>query len=775
MMAMRGLRFFSILLITLSVSVVLKPATDVGAFSGRGAHYGYFYNKEDYSIYGNGNVFQGGITIDMGGSEIDKVDDFVDTLSSTYNGGDRGDSIGASFIYHTMVGHRPGVDSDDVDFNDLRQRLYSLVYRGGYIEYERNVDILGERNTYMQSRIDVAWYTQGDDANRWADLYTFYDERGRPLYIIKKDCANPIGELNEIPEASEWYINGQSYVKKNSTSVSARRQGRNNLTAKPGDTLYWDHDLRNTGPDDMDRSVTIDIDRVDRPIGSGSESGRWANPAGHTGRGDVNELFYRRYNISRAITQNDVGKELCQQISWVDGAWNDGDWYESNYACANVPYEYELTPKVSVGFDVVEPGNEVKANIQVDNVGPTKSHPARWRLTEIILGKGEPMPVNKDGGVSSTEPCSGATGNSYYGNRKAGATGMGDLNDNTGCQVVMGGDNVEFMPGGWGGPWTNSYNRPNGMPDLDAGAHVCYALSVAPYSHNQSEWKHSGVLCYVVSKQPKVQFWGGDVRAGVSLGALGGEDSGEAKKVVTAITHKRNKLFGSWAEYAISAPGLIKSSSGAGLSGGADGRDAMGQRLYNDLTFANASGNFGGFTSGSLPLSINPADYFKATDGADKLLNGYELGLGETVVLVRDGTVEINNNITYNPSQQYNSLFELPQAVIIADNIIVAPDVTQIDAWLIARDSLSTCRTNNSFDLSDGLTASTCNQPLRINGAVVSNKIYLKRTAGGEASDPNIPAEILNLRPDAYMWGYERSQDSGLIKTTYVRELPPRY
>ena len=110
MRAMRGLRFFSILLITLSVSVVLKPATDVGAFSGRGAHYGYFYDKEDYSIYGNGNVFQGGITIDMGGSEIDKVDDFVDTLSSTYNGGDRGDSIGASFIYHTMVGHRPGVD-----------------------------------------------------------------------------------------------------------------------------------------------------------------------------------------------------------------------------------------------------------------------------------------------------------------------------------------------------------------------------------------------------------------------------------------------------------------------------------------------------------------------------------------------------------------------------------------------------------------------------------------------------------------------------------------
>lgn len=769
-----GLRLFSILLIVMSVSVLLRPVNDVAAFSGRDAFWGYFDGKKDPNVHLVGSVIPGGITIDMSGSEHDKVDDFVDTLSAIH-GREGAYSIGASFIYHTMVGHSPGADVDQVDFDDLRNRLHSLVYRGGYIDYVRSVDIIGERNTYMQSVLDVAWYTQGNEVNRYANLYTFYDEEGEALYVIKEDCANPIGELDEIPEASEWHINGQSYVKKNSTSVSDRQQGRNNLNAKPGDTLYWDHDLRNTGPDDMDRSITIDIDRVDRPIGSDSEGGRWSDPSGHTGRGDVDDLFYTRYNISRLIDQDDVGKELCQQISWADGAWDDDSWYESDYACANVPYDYELTPAVNVGNDVVEPGNEVKADIRVNNVGPTKSHPARWRLTEIIIGKGEPMPANKNGGISSTDPCSGAVGSSYYGNRKSGATGMGDLNDNTGCQIVMGGDDTEFMPSGWGGPWSDSYTRPNGMPDLEAGSRVCYALSIAPYRHDQSEWRHSGVICYVVSKQPKVQFWGGDVRAGVAFGSLGGAEVGEPQKVVTAITHKRNKLYGSWAEYAISSPGLIKSSSGAGLSGGSDGRDTMSQRLYNDLTFANIPGSFGGFTSGSLPLSIKPANYFKATDGADKLLDGYELNLGETVVLVKEGTVEINNNITYSSSQQYNSLYELPQAVIIADDIVVAPNVTQIDAWLIARDRLSTCRTNNSFDLAEGLSVFSCNEPLRINGAVMANKIYLKRTAGGEASNPNMPAEILNLRPDAYMWGYERSQDSGLIKTTYVRELLPRY
>lgn len=74
------------------------------------------------------------------------------------------------------------------------------------------------------------------------------------------------------------------------------------------------------------------------------------------------------------------------------------------------------------------------------------------------------------------------------------------------------------------------------------------------------------------------------------------------------------------------------------------------------------------------------------------------------------------------------------------------------------------------------LSASTCNRELRVNGPVIAESLWLRRTAGsgtGEASGD--PAEVFNLRPDAYLWAKGQAQGRGIWQNTSAKELPPRY
>ena len=137
----------------------------------------------------------------------------------------------------------------------------------------------------------------------------------------------------------------------------------------------------------------------------------------------------------------------------------------------------------------------------------------------------------------------------------------------------------------------------NSLP-VQPGDRVCYATVVAAYKQELGKDTSSyAVKCVVVSKKPKVQFWGGDVRAGVSFGGTTGKGL-----VQTSMTVLDDKRYGSWAEYGILSPKNIISASGAGLS---DGGPAGGlAREYNALTFRNTKtpyGQFGRLTGYNYP------------------------------------------------------------------------------------------------------------------------------------------------------------------------------
>ena len=192
-----------------------------------------------------------------------------------------------------------------------------------------------------------------------------------------------------------------------------------------------------------------------------------------------------------------------------------------------------------------------------------------------------------------------------------------------------------------------------------------------------------------------------------------------------------------------------------------------------------------------------------------------------TLVIYINGDLTIDNNIclgtgcsndptrlrTYN-SISTNASAKLPQVLIFANNVYVTQDVNRIDAWLIVPSgTIDTCK---GFSIGNNLAArdakqrytqyGNCYKTLVVNGPVYANSIALKRTAGnnhgfapddgtnvldrsigstGASTDADkgsvAPAEIFNLRADAYIWAYNQAERSSEAVVTYTRELAPRY
>ena len=260
-------------------------------------------------------------------------------------------------------------------------------------------------------------------------------------------------------------------------------------------------------------------------------------------------------------------------------------------------------------------------------------------------------------------------------------------------------------------------------------------------------------------------------------------------------------MYGSWAEYGIISGGRADSASGAGLSSSFNGRDNLTMRDYNKLTFANTP-KFGNFSGASLVpdnftlpsvggvkgsvsgnVNINSLATGEYTAGNINLV-GAKLDVGKSIVIKSTSTVRISGDLLYSDSGNVRSL---PQLVVYAKNIVIDPSVGEVNAWLITPKYgyVSTCgAVFNMTNWLSNVSEALCGKKLRINGPIKAGHLFLRRTYGGRhassaKNDPNMhpgtPAEIINLRADAYLWSYNNYRNTGAISTMNVRELPPRY
>lgn len=742
-----------VLLLASSLTQLVSAAVNSGCagqpgWYGRGCGIGYFYNHLD--AWNGSDVLMGGIP------NITTKQSFIDTIYGHLTSGDPQRITAAQFIILSMLGNNGGVAKSvsTSQYDDWKARVNSsnVIMQIDNVPFD-----CGIANSYYQYNYDdiaAGTSTAQEGCGKLNDMIDFY-ANGQLVYRIRVACANPLGQLPGLPQASQWTISATSTV--------------NQPTAKPGDTLQWTHQVHNNGPDATDQTVYSQLVLGGFTNGwSGAVAG--GNVGAGAGVGVIRTIpDYATYTVG----QNDVGNRLCEYVQF-NPAGNGGGSRAGSPSCVDVPYSYNLTPNVSLnGQTTVEAGGAASVSDTVMNGGATKSKNTDWRLTRMVFSPGTTLSAaDLAARTDNSAPCVSFT-----------ATGR------TACDVVQEDPAKVFQVGTNTAPLYN-YTADAGFA---VGTQICFAVSISPPTQDpQPSWRHSKLGCLTVSKKPKVQVRGGDLRSGGS--------------VETGLSLVNGKTYGSWVEYgALSVGSNTGLASGSGLNNGG----STSPTDWNKLTFANVD-NTGAPSYGSYaPSHAVMSPYFAsltsqftaatpkgtATSTLDSLPSGtYSTGTltinastigqdgsgnGKSIVILASGTVTIAGDIAYSgpgAGNSFTGINQIPQVVIVANAINITGTVHNIDAWLMTTGSAGYINTCSDVPVSAPLDATTCSNTLVVNGPVATAHLYLRRTAGADdASRVGDPAETLNLRADAYLSQHARASTAGKAETVYTTELPPRF
>lgn len=553
-------------------------------------------------------------------------------------------------------------------------------------------------------------------------------------------------------------------------------------------------------------------DPITQPAPAGAITGLWKTGVDESGNKLAEDKTDPHWEIDRVYRPAGTGGATCQR------GYNSGGSFTSIPTTSGSHFQArtirEVDPNASAGQYVSVNTNSVTGdNVNTNPVNGSRvwlraSSSARW-IGQNVYGQNY---SSKD----CTDPTGIGTGHSNemsYSNiyvfklkqpiRVDSSVNLDSINltvkgavDNTikffvnGCELV-----------GTYSPDANNWQEPGWTPTSVAGAKASVRGSCANPNgfrhgdnslevHVQSTYSHTGILIDQISMDATVS---------------------------TPVSN----VFGSWSEYGIYAPSTINlMASSSGLNGGST---SSTQSSWSKLTFTNQisspttqsacnSIKYGCYYSEKKTLP-DPSTTFpyetaveqsgsswnlstlmkgrniKPSTGVTTLnltSNSTTLGSGQWLVInAPNSTVNITNDLRYTTSGSLSRADQIPQLIIIAGRINIASNVTQVDAWLIAKNGttldgrINTCSTTNTgadLPITQNLSSSLCDKTLRVNGPVVANMLYLRRTAGsGVKEQSGDPAEVFNLRPDAYIWARAKTEALGSLTTTYMVELPPRY
>lgn len=485
----------------------------------------------------------------------------------------------------------------------------------------------------------------------------------------------------------------------------------------------------------------------------------------------------------------------------------DGWVSPSSEACASAHHPYDFTTSVSANAlnTILYIGESVQASGSVKNSGTHDNNNATphtvtpsdtvSRLFQFTVNANVAADNNKlAGGTTSSDPCDFFRNKLGTGN----VTCNGNLKNETGSVANGATKNL-----------SGTVNVPDDATSL--GKKICVATAIN-YSDSGSgyngglnkTWRISGASCSTVAKKPSVQVWGSVFTNG---------------SIATATSAKSGRTYGSWAEHLVVAGKAITgfgSGASLGYAGGSynlalpGGQASSNAASRSPLTVSNNNSNAIGtsniITSSQLIESLKArfatpsavsagVEYTTSTAEFD----GQIIRNSGTKIYHIDGDVTIKNDICYgscsgSPTrlESYNLTSNqpatLPQIIIFAKNIKINDNVKRIDAWLISENNINTCA---NYSFGNSLSSSNCNQTLIVNGPIFAKNLQLNRTAGANSGngtqqsgdvraqeitdDGSIaPAEVFNLRGDAYVWSHIQAQRSNEAVTVYTRELAPR-
>lgn len=328
-------------------------------------------------------------------------------------------------------------------------------------------------------------------------------------------------------------------------------------------------------------------------------------------------------------------------------------------------------------------------------------------------------------------------------------------------------------------------------------------------------WYNFGAACRTIAKKPTTASWNGGVKTMGNIPTPVAERHNNIN--FGELADNNRTLYGSWSEYLVAANTNLNPhstiASGSTLSNGSSILSLCNGTPWNSnspLTISNFAldSNVCSLTASGITANTSFLTRLNAylrdvqdnpnithTNNVAELYNGVK---GNTVLTV-NGDLKIEQNIVIDDSI-IHTLRDIPQAIIFVNNgnLNISENVERIDAWIIVTGSngtgiINTCDGFNpgtNIDVTSdgaGFLGNRCTKQLVFNGPVIARTINLQRSYGsdylitrtgsfGNTSSKQTPAEIFNLRADAYLWGYAQASRYGSsYGEAYSRELAPRY
>ena len=531
------------------------------------------------------------------------------------------------------------------------------------------------------------------------------------------------------------------------------------------------------------------------------------------------------YHYRYQVKAGDAGKALCQRVrnSWPVGQ----DWKErfTPWACAYVPYDYPppdeppgkdkhsgVVPTTKASKDKVQAGDTVTFDYMVENpTGPTRTRPFQYHNYTFILKRGTSLPADKDD--RPTYPMSWyGDGVSCKGGRSLGwrwnnnpslsainpCVGWDTGRDDEDVVLNVGGSNMRSKSYGiYGSGWL-----------AQPGDRICSYIAVdnnwsVKNDQSADTFRASNIACAVVTKSPNLN--------------LSGSDSYADKGFRGASVSKSDKVLGTDKRGSYSQYGLLTGTDGVVNFGSAGYTTASknNHSLACKLSYAN-TGNAqvdcnglkglqpAGLSknlskpskpastkslSGNVDLTALSGNYYR---NGNLTIKRSILQRGQHTTIFVDGDVTISDSIDTNDwnTTKYSDLSEIPSLTIKAWNIKVEPWVKLITGTYVATGRFESCKDaqNGTADL--GMLPppkSKCQQKLKVNGAIVSEKspIFRRTFGAGNDSDDNqwisnnisSTAEWINYTPNLWLTTSNGSSGNQLegLTTTQVTNLPVRY
>ena len=337
---------------------------------------------------------------------------------------------------------------------------------------------------------------------------------------------------------------------------------------------------------------------------------------------------------------------------------------------------------------------------------------------------------------------------------------------------------AKYIFGSWSEYALIGRNDVSGVRGTASGATLGYKVGASNVAINDTRANDDTSKAATVSNSDNVCVFGSQMFANnydcSSTGVLGGQITSASDMAKNFANNMRSHFTANEPNKTINV-GTLSACNYVDNAG-----DAKCVKNNNGTKYARITSN-----NDAIAYTTDSDTVYNRING-NAYIDGDLVAKEQTNVYEVQGTLVIGGNILTTDSgtdPTYSNAGGIKQNIILANNVLIMPNVTKIDAVIVANDLVDTCAYENTSKWRNGtrvkidnLNSEICTEQLIFEAPVITKAINLHRTYGATSETNSIRrAEIFNFNMANYLWAFKQSGKYSQANTTHTRELPPRY